>query len=471
MASTALPRIQVSHQNPHLLATTAGAPFFWLGDTAWELIHTLDRDDIDYYLTTRARQGYTVIQTVALAELDGITQPTPEGLLPFDQQDPSLPNAAYFDKVAAVVERARDLGLYVALLPSWGDKVTAPWGAGPRLFTIEHPEVARAYGLYLGRRLRSYPNIIWMMGGDRPTQVTAQSGEYARKTAMQAGFSLPVDWTPIWTAMVEGIREGYGKSALFSYHPMGGPDGTALDMRDVPWLAINGRQSGHGGGYDVPVWDQIARDYLLNKPALDLEPNYEDHPYNPWPEWDPSTGYFEDYDVRKQVYRSVFAGAAGVTYGHHSVWQFAGPGRPGINHARLDWRAALHRPGGRQVQFLRWLIESRPMLERIPDDTLIVEGQGIGGAHLVATRARDGSYAFVYFPQSSQSATLDLKSLGGGLTAWWFDPRTGIARKFALDATDARARVRSPPNGPDWVLVLDDARRRFAPPGILFTPR
>jgi hypothetical protein len=50
-------------------------------------------------------------------------------------------------------------------------------------------------------------------------------------------------------------------------------------------------QSGHGGGYDQPVWEWIARDFALTpaKPTMELEPNYEDHPYNPWPKWDPAS--------------------------------------------------------------------------------------------------------------------------------------------------------------------------------------
>jgi hypothetical protein len=65
-----------------------------------------------------------------------------------------------------------------------------------------------------------------------------------------------------------------------------------------------------------------AWNLLPSKPVLDAEPNYEDHPVNPWPKWNPENGYYRDYHVRKQTYRSVFAGACGVTYGHHSVWQF-----------------------------------------------------------------------------------------------------------------------------------------------------
>ena len=46
-----------------------GTPFFYLGDTAWELFHRLDREEADEYLSLRAAQGFHVIQAAALAEL------------------------------------------------------------------------------------------------------------------------------------------------------------------------------------------------------------------------------------------------------------------------------------------------------------------------------------------------------------------------------------------------------------------
>ena len=39
------------------LAWEDGAPFFYLGDTAWELFHRLTKEEIALYLKTRAKQG------------------------------------------------------------------------------------------------------------------------------------------------------------------------------------------------------------------------------------------------------------------------------------------------------------------------------------------------------------------------------------------------------------------------------
>ena len=56
--------LQVSG-NDRYLVTQDGDPFFWLGDTAWLLIHILNREEQDKYLADRSAKGFTVIQAVA----------------------------------------------------------------------------------------------------------------------------------------------------------------------------------------------------------------------------------------------------------------------------------------------------------------------------------------------------------------------------------------------------------------------
>ncbi len=467
-AHAPLPWIRVDASG-HFLQTDDDRPFFWLGDTAWQLIDATTREECSYYLYTRARQGYTVIQTVVLAEFDGLNKPSALGQRPFVDNDPLSPNEAYFNRVVEIVDEAASQGLYVALLPTWGDKLTAPWGAGPRVFTVDNLPVAHSYAKYLGGKLRGHSNVVWILGGDRPPRMAGMHDESLRAMAKSAGFSEVQDWTPIWREIAAGLVEGTGKTPVIAYHPQGGPESSSVFLHQETWLSINGMQSGHGGGHDVPVWEWIARDFALapHKPTMDLEPNYEDHPYNPWPQWDPATGYFRDYDVRKQTYRSVFAGAAGVTYGHHSIWQFANSRNGVINQADRDWVDALDRPAGRQMIFLRNLMMSRPYFSRIPDQSLIVGDPGRGGLHLQATRDREGTFAFVYFPMNDQSAAIDLAKLRTKrLRAWWYDPRTGVATLLGEIEGRAAMEFRTPSYGSDWVLVLDDAAANYPLPGL-----
>lgn len=458
------------HARRHFLETSDGRPFFWLGDTAWSLIHATDRDECSYYLRTRADQGYTVIQVNVIAEMDGVRRPTALGQRPFQDNDPARPDDTYFDRLVEVVDEAATRGLYVALLPAWGDKLTAPWGDGPRLFHLDNLPVARGYGRYLGAKMKGRTNVIWMLGGDRPARLDpARPGDYPNSAGIAAGFTPDHDWRPIWREMIAGLHEGYGTRALTLFHPPGGHSSTSFMLGAETWLDVHAWQSGHGGGHDVPIWEFIARDYALSppKPVLDLEPNYEDHPVSPWPQWDPAQGYFRDHDVRKQCYRSVFAGAAGATYGHHAVWQFAGKRNGAINFADRDWVDALHRPAARQMIHLRRLIESRPFFTRVPDPALVSATGRDRARHLVACRDAEGSYALVYFPESEQSATIDFSPLKRGtFRVRWYDPRTGAARDAGTTSGPGQRELRSPANGPDWVLVLDHTDAGHPAPGM-----
>jgi hypothetical protein len=434
MMAPALPRIRVS-DDKRFLVTYDGQPFFWLGDTAWELFHRLKREEAETYFADRQAKRFTLIQAVALAEFDGLNTPNAYGERPLIDNDPQCPNEAYFAYVDELIRLAELHGLYIGLLPTWGDKVSKIWGVGPEVFNEAN---ARAYGSFLGKRYCQQTNLVWILGGDRPAVHSSS------------------DDRQIWRAMAAGIDEGTGGAALMTYHPTGGTESTSAWLHQEQWLDINMMQSGHGNGHDVPVWEWIARDYALlpPKPTLDAEPNYEDHPVNPWPKWDPSLGYFRDDDVRKQIYRSVFAGACGVTYGHHALWQFYDSSRELVNHADRTWLEALNRPGGSQVQYLRALMESRPYLTRIPDQALLQTEPGLAGEHVQATRDAEGTYAFIYFPLV-RTIRVDLTRLRGErVNAVWYDPRNGQYAPIGVYARQSTLFT-PPAQGPDWVLVLD----------------
>lgn len=432
----------------HDLQYEDGTPFFWLGDTGWELFHRLTRDEIVQYLDNREAKGFNVIQAVILAEYDGLRTPNQYGDLPLLNNNPETPNENYFRLVDWTVQQALKRNMSLGLLPTWGDKVTLLWGKGPVIFNEQN---AYTYGKWLGQRYQDYDNIIWILGGDRPPVADS------------------VDYRPVWRAMATGILEGTDGKALISYHINGGEHSTSYYLHQEPWLQINMMQSGHGSGHDVPVWQWIERDRKLlpAKPTMDSEPNYEDHPVNPWPQWDPANGYFRDYDVRKQLYRSVFAGGCGVTYGHHALWQFWSPREEKINHADRYWTEALDRPGAYQAGYLRKLIESRPFLDRVPDTMLLVEGQGEKGEHAVGFHAADSSYAMLYLPVG-RKISVDISCLkGSSVVAWWFDPRKKIAYQ-ALFRRDANTIAATPPStgiSNDWVFVIDSADSHYPPPG------
>ncbi len=448
----AAPRLQVHHESQRFLTYDDGRPFFYLGDTAWELFHRLTLEEARHYLDNRAAKNFTVIQAVALAEFDGLHTPNAYGHTPLLNDDPTQPdekpgpNNDYWDHVDAIIDEAEKRGLFIGLLPTWGDKWNlARWGKGPVIFT---PENAGLYGEWLGRRYKDKP-IIWIVGGDRPIENDTHRA--------------------IIDAMARGLRRGDGGAHLITFHPPGG-QGSSTWFHAADWLDFNMRQNGHEVNF--PRYARIRADYDLTpvKPVLDGEPVYEDHPISFAA---PEHGHSLSADVRRAAYWDLFSGAFGHTYGHHSVWQFASPERETVNMPPLPWREAIDQPGAAQMQHARHLLESRPFFTRIPDDTLIVPEKaptsvpGAGRYRFVATRDESGSWAAIYAPVGRPFTVRTAALSGKSLNVWWFNPRTG--ESVSAGRIEKRNTHRFTPPDPgetlDWILVLDDASKNFPAPG------
>ncbi|RUR77922.1 hypothetical protein PCC6912_38030 [Chlorogloeopsis fritschii PCC 6912] len=425
--------------NKHYLFKEDSQPFFYLGDTAWELFHRLNREEALIYLQDRARKGFNVIQAVVLAELDGLKQPNPYGYLPLKNNDPTKPNEGYFQHIDYIVNKAEEMGLYIGMLPTWGDKWNQKWGVGPEIFT---PTNAEVFGLYLGKRYKSKP-IIWILGGDRNPENDTHLA--------------------IIRAMAKGLKKGDGGNHLMTYHPQGGSN-SATWFENDDWLDFNMFQSGHMA-INLPNYEVTSKNYLLNppKPTLDGEPRYEDHPIN----WNPKNGWFDEFDVRQAAYWSMLAGACGHTYGNHNIWQMWEPNKKPISAARTPWRKALRHPGAIQMGYLRRLFESRPFTKLAPDQSLIIGNVGEGMDHLRAACAEDGSFAFVYTPTGKPITVKLGKIKGSKVKAYWYDPRRGVAKQIA-ELPNIGTREFTPPTrgrGNDWILVLDNAAINFSTPG------
>ena len=438
-------QLQVS-ENSRFLVTEDGKPFFYMADTAWELFHRCTREEAVSYLIKRAEQGFNVIQAVALAEIDGLNTPNPYGETPLQDNNPLKPNEAYFEHVDYIIKKANDLGLYIALLPTWGDKVFKNnWGVGPEVFTTQN---ASEFGKWIGNRYKNYKNIIWIIGGDRnPVPAT--------------------DHTEIWNLMAEAIAKAAGgyKNTLMSFHPQPKKDGgSSTWFHNEPWLDFNMHQTGHCANQGT--YKHIENDYNLLpiKPTIDGEPLYEDHPncFNA-----KELGHSVPEDIRRIMYWNVFAGAFGQTYGCHDVWQMFTSDRKGINHPLRPWPVALDLPMANQVRHLKNLFLSRPFLTRIPDQSMVVGNQDENNDYISATRDSKGSYALIYFP-TGKKTTIDFSKLQGErFISHWYDPRTGNA--FAGPTiTVSRSMEICPPTsgkGNDWVLVVDNASQKFGIPG------
>jgi len=428
-------------ENRRFLVHTDGTPFFYLGDTAWELYHRLNRPEADQYLENRAKNGYTVIQAVVVAELDGLRTPNAYGHTPFHDMDSRRPNEDYFGHVDYIVNKAASLGLYVGMLPSWGRWVGGADADRPDSDFFNAGNAAD-YGRFLARRYADKP-IIWVLGGDRLADTTAA----------------------VWGEMARGIREVVGNRQLITFHPRGGRSSSQW-FHGADWLDFHMLQSGHSAQSTNYV--PVERDYALEppKPTFDGEPAYE-YP----PDAMPAKRPVGALQVRRNAYWAVFAGAHGHTYGTHPIWQMYDEGRKPLWDVVTPWHQALDIPGATQLVHLKRLMLNRPYLTRIPDQSVILSESPKGVDRVGVTRdgrpgQDDATYILAYFPRHHRVTLNTGRVAAARLCGWWYNPRTGAATRIG-EMANGRKMDFAPPTdveGEDWVLVLDDAGKKYPGP-------
>ena len=435
------PPLAVSANGRYL--TAGGKPFFWLGDTAWLLLAKLNREETERYLTKREAQGFNVIQLMMLHR-PGMASPVAgpaliEGDLTRPRttpgSDPAKPGEYdYWDHLDWVFDRAAAHGIYIALVPVWGDF------ADLRLLNAE---TAPVIGRFVANRYKDKRNLIWVNGGDRYGELS------------------PLAWDKLGTTI-----RSIDPEHLMTYHPAG-RSSSSWAFHKAAWLDFNMYQSGHqtyeqdqmlfARGEDNWIYtaDDLSRS--PRKPTIDGEPSYENIPHGldraPEPRWQAA-------DVRRYEWWSVLAGAFGHTYGENSVMQFFVKG--GVANAywpKLSWDEALDAPGAVQMHLLKDLILSRPFLERVPDQSLVIDN-GTRYERVAATRG--SGYAILYSYTGRPFRVAMGKISGKRVTARWFDPRTGQISPMGTFANRG-SRIFTPPGSPapgnDWALLLDDSSR------------
>jgi hypothetical protein len=461
----------------HFLQHQNGKHFFYLADTSWSIFERLTREDAEMYLKDSAAKGFTVVQAVALRRMSrsgnayrdsplGLTNGRydPTEIITTPGNDP-LDAVAYdyWDHVDYVLDKAEEQGLYVALLPTWGNYVSGTtsyaFHMSSNIFTVR---AARTYGEFLGRRYGHRPNIIWVLGGDR-------SAVYPNG-----------DFRAIWRSMAEGIGRGVTgeplqwnedhpawDQLLMTYHPRRVDDpGSSLWFHDDPWLDFNGIES---QSWDVA--DKVQTDWNMSppKPTALLEGRYEAESAN---ESVLAAGAFEQ---RYQLYHAMFSGSLGYAYGHKRIWRLSTGVEP--------WQDALNDPGRVSMTHMRKLFEGFPdaqLLRRIPDETLLDGATGTAQREdlLVAMRGGDGEFALAY-STNGRDISLNLAKLATGTAdAFWLNPRTGefadssgrgVSGAFRQVSTGVGGSIElfdppgSPRAGNDWVLKLV-VRDTAAPP-------
>ncbi|MES2773819.1 MAG: glycoside hydrolase family 140 protein [Bacteroidota bacterium] len=430
--------------NKRCFVTADGKPFFWLGDTGWLLFVKTKREQAIQYLDDRKAKGYNVIQVMVVHDLDlGVNVYGDSALHNKDVSQPittpgkNFAKAAeydFWDNVDFVIDEAAKRGIYMALVPVWGGNI--------KRVSVKQ---ATDYASFLAKRYRNKTNIIWLNGGD-----------------IKGGDALDK-----WNAIGKTLRT-IDKNHLITFHPRG-RNSSSEWFHNASWLDFNMFQSGHRSyaqdtsaneklHYGEDNWRYVNYDYKLKptKPTLDGEPSYEDIPYGLHDGKEP---YWQDYEIRRYAYWSVFAGACGFTYGHNSVMQYYTPGDSGISFfPKIIWQDGLAAPGAGQMQYLKKLMLSKSYFDRVPDQSMIVDN-GEKYDRILATRGKD--YALIYTYTGRNFKVKMGKIEGKKVMVSLLNPRTGVLSKYNLfDNTgviDIKLSGEAKP-GNDWVFVFQKFR-------------
>jgi hypothetical protein len=418
--------------NKRYFETKDGKPFFWLGDTGWLLFKKCKKEEAIAYLDDRKQKGFNVIQVMLLHELDITDAYGDSALIKKNVATPNLAgNYNYWDNVDFVIDEAAKRGIYMALVPVWGGNI--------KRVSVEQ---AKAYATFLANRYKNKINIIWLNGGD----------------------IKGADALDKWNALGTALRAA-DKNHLITFHPRGRNSSSAW-FHNEDWLDFNMFQSGHRSyaqdtsanetlHYGEDNWRYVNEDYALKptRPTLDGEPSYEDIPYGLH---DGTQPYWKDYEIRRYAYWSVFAGAAGFTYGHNSVMQFYTPRDSGISFfPKVKWQKGLNAPGASQMQYLKNLILQKAYMARIPDQSMVLDN-GKKYNYIAATRTETFALFYVYTGRKFKVA---LRKIDGPLVdAYWYSPVNGNKINIGL-IPNKGSKTFDPPGtekaGNDWVLVLE----------------
>ena len=393
-------RVGVS-RNGRCFVDEAGRPFFWLGDTQWELFRSYSLSEAEAIIRNRIRKGFTVVQVMLL----GVDpEKNIEGELPWEGGDPLRPNGRYFRHVDEVIALNSKLGGPVLVIGVFH---------ATRMKGVFDERNARPWAEWVSRRYGRVPDIIWSM--------------YPRAV----GEDVPVS-----KELAAGLRAGDGGTHLITVHPDPSPASSSSILHKEDWLAFNSIQTFKNVELIRPMVENDRR-LSPTRPVVMAEGAYEagiEYGFDVTPLW-----------TRRQAYYSYLSGGH-HSYGHNDSWRVL-----------PSWREALDAPGAAQMSVLRETLEGLDeWWEMTPDQSLLRGDCRVKEGRILnlAARHREGKWAIAYAAAPGE-LSLDLDSLpGAGRTdARWVDPRSGDS----LPAGEIGGRpLHTPEDWEDALLVVTD---------------
>ncbi len=419
--------LRVSDDGRHL-AYADGTPFFYLGDTHWQMPDTERVDacndpahaggpcpyggQFQHLVADRKAKGFTVYQTY-----------------------PSAVDPAWWSRPYDAVDPARFHSVFdveMDHLAAQGFVVALGFGHYNNSTKMPAEDLCR-WARYLVARYGAHP-VVW---------ITCQE-----MTAPEDGGRNRID---VWKQVAEAICEADGYDHPHSAHqwvlnvderPLGGE----------PWHDWFALQGGHRGSGLTPQ-ARYAGYYAFRptKPIIETEAMYEQVDCG---------GVADTDDARRSAWKAMLCGSAGYTYGAAGVWALkwdpADTRWTGYNHEIAAWYAGMALPGSRQMSVMKEFFESLPWTSLVPRFADPQWAAWQDSERSVLASAGNRLYV-AYFYGATSAGTLKQLDPQAVYEARWFDPRTGayVGRPQKVRAPSGTWQAPEKPDEADWVLVLE----------------
>lgn len=409
-----------------------GTPFFWLGDTHWQMpdyerIHECNYpgckcgNQFKHLADDRIEKGFNVYQTYFNSSRKG-GGPEKDRYPWWTEAYERINPQAFNDKVDYMMDYLADHGVTIAM--GFGLHTGTPAGFG-------RVEPLLAFVRYCVARYACYP-IVW---------ITAQEITDERHGA----FAM-------WMQAAELVSQldGYHRPEGAHMYPFTAEHPLVQRINAAPWHQWWTLQAGHGGLNNLKT-RRFYQSYFESeptKPYLETECQYEDI----------YCCGFNGYEAaRAGAWKACQSGSAGFTYGVTGVWamgwnQVDDCGWP--SYSPEPWFVGMDKPGSLEVAHMRRFYEYVGFQRLTPSFDYRLGGFEARGKTDIC-HFEDKIYVVYFYDYGRETGVLHTLNKEYTYTARWFDP---IAGKFidlgTFRSSDGTYEIPLRPNERDWVLLV-----------------
>jgi hypothetical protein len=419
--------------NDRYLVDDLGNPVIPLFDTIWPMVQQAGNtarnggsatwdEDIDFWVSTRASQGFTALKFTMFGQaINGAPSNdshTWDNIFPFGSSGSGTANAnpssgkieAYWQRVDYILDACAAAGLTAFIHILYADDVDSGLMSGKATSEFQN------LGTFLGTRYADKPGIVWVIGGDYfDTSITQI--EALRTNMIAAGD------THLFTV------QNWANQASNEWTTSRKDDGGATQQLGTDIADLNACYI-----YD-PTYESAAAAWVETPtiPAIWYDGYY-----------DQGTG--DQLQQRRYVGWSLSYGQWGCQFGSEDLWD-----QPN------GWRTDVSSPDATvsQIVTMRNSIAAIDGWgDLVPDlsSTFITAGRSSGNNFVTGSINGDGTLALIYIPVASSAITVDTTQMAAGYTVTWIDPINGATSAGTPGTSFSKGSNSG--GSTDWFLLL-----------------